>query len=152
METKRINVTTAAYDDEDQFPEAKFYPAFVAEQLAARYGAAIDCTGGGLQTKVFVYGFGEDEESIRDEVKGLVMVGLWEEFCDHGYEAYSGPEVTGKVIVGSREVDADAARALMDVGIREELHGRQDWASEQDFVNAYCQEHRARFGEDFTVN
>lgn len=57
-----------------------------------------------------------------------------------------------KIIVNGQEVDHAAAAALMDSDLREELHDREDWASEQAFFDAYAAEHEARFGEVFTVN
>jgi len=89
MAIKRINVTTTAYQGDAPFPEAEHYPEFVAEKLAERYGAEVDCTGGGLQTQVNVYGFGEFEAVVEHEVSSLVKVELWDEFCANGYKAYS---------------------------------------------------------------
>lgn len=88
--TKRINVTTAAYSGDVKFPEASSYPEFVAERLAERYGAEVDADDHGLETKVALHGFGEDESATQDEILSLVKVDLWDEFCDHGYKAYSG--------------------------------------------------------------
>ena len=87
--TKRINVTTTSYEGDVAFPEASHYPEFVAAELAERYGAEIDASGGGLKTTVFLYGFGEDESSLSDEILELVKISLWDAFCDQGYKAYT---------------------------------------------------------------
>ena len=60
-------------------------------------------------------------------------------------------DVTGTVLVGRQRVDRDAVIALMDAEIREALHGRV-WASEQAFVDAYCEAHEAAHGAPFIVN
>jgi hypothetical protein len=87
---KRINVTTTAFEGTD-FPEAEHYPEFVAEQLAERYGAEVDCSIGssGSRSLVVLYGFDGEERDIQHEVESLLKVDLWDEFCDHGYKAYS---------------------------------------------------------------
>lgn len=50
------------------------------------------------------------------------------------------------------EIDSDIAAHLMDDDLREELHDREDWASEQAFFDAYVKAHEEKFGEPFTVN
>ena len=50
-----------------------------------------------------------------------------------------------------REVDFDAAAALMDDDIREELHEELSPCSDQRFFNAYLEQHYADFGEEFRV-
>ena len=50
-----------------------------------------------------------------------------------------------------REVDFDAAVALMDDDIREELHAELSPCSVQRFFNAYLEQHYADFGEEFRV-
>lgn len=47
------------------------------------------------------------------------------------------------------EVDYDAAVATMDNEIREELHRRIAPCTNQAFFDAYCAEHREKFGEYF---
>ena len=48
--------------------------------------------------------------------------------------------------------DAAAIANLMDNTIREDLHSRQEWGSEQAFVDAYREAHREKYGEEFAVN
>lgn len=56
------------------------------------------------------------------------------------------------VILNSREIDLDAATALMDDEIRESLHGNFEDGEEQAFLNAYVVAHAAKFdGEQFTA-
>lgn len=50
-----------------------------------------------------------------------------------------------------REIDFDAAVALMDDDIREELHEELSPCSDQRFFNAYLEQHYADFGEEFRV-
>lgn len=50
-----------------------------------------------------------------------------------------------------KEIDFDAAAALMDDGIAAELeHG--DGLTEQEFFEEYCLRHRAKFGEEYVAN
>lgn len=57
-----------------------------------------------------------------------------------------------KVTLNGHEFDSDAVANLMDDGLREELHAQQGFATEQEFLDAYIQAHRAKFDEDFVVN
>ena len=50
-----------------------------------------------------------------------------------------------------REIDFDAAVALMDDDIREELHAELSPCTEQRFFNAYLEQHYADYGEEFTI-
>lgn len=54
------------------------------------------------------------------------------------------------VTVGNWTGQIDAARALMDDEIAESIHGTVD--NDQDFVAAYSEAHRAKYGVDFVVN
>lgn len=47
------------------------------------------------------------------------------------------------------EIDYDAAVSLMDNDIRERLHRELAPCSTQSFFDAYCDEHKREFGEDF---
>lgn len=47
------------------------------------------------------------------------------------------------------EIDFDAAVALMDNDIREEIHGTVD--TEQEFFDAYCKAHEDKYGEEFEL-
>lgn len=46
-----------------------------------------------------------------------------------------------------RRIDIDAARALMDDDICEQLHGITE--SEQEFLDAYLAAHEAKYGKPF---
>jgi hypothetical protein len=71
-------------------------------------------------------------------------------------EARSHPQEVKKqivqVMVNGDHFDSDAVAGLMDDELREELHSAKNWASEQDFVDAYCAAHERKFGEAFVVN
>jgi len=56
------------------------------------------------------------------------------------------------VKVNNHMVDFDAAVQLMDDEIREEIHQKLTPCTKQEFVDAYVQRHREKFGEEFTVN
>jgi hypothetical protein len=86
--TKKINVTTTPYEGED-FPEAVHYPSYVADQLADRYGVDVDVSVG-PQTRVYAYGYEpQGNTDLEDEIKHLVQVSLWEDFCAEGHKAYT---------------------------------------------------------------
>jgi hypothetical protein len=53
-----------------------------------------------------------------------------------------------------REIDFEAAAALMDIDVAGSVdHGEHgDGQTEQEFFDAYCEAHRARFGEEFEPN
>lgn len=57
-----------------------------------------------------------------------------------------------KVIINHQSVDFDAAVNLMDDEIREDLHSKTEWDSEQAFADAYCAAHAEKFSEEFTVS
>jgi hypothetical protein len=57
-----------------------------------------------------------------------------------------------KITYKGGQYDADVAINLMDDEIRETLHDAQDWASEQDFFDAYVKAHAEKYGEDFVIN
>ncbi len=42
-----------------------------------------------LQTRVVMYGFGEEEVALEEEITRAIKVELWDEFCDHGYKEFS---------------------------------------------------------------
>lgn len=80
----RIAVTTTPYEGE-QFPEAPHYPEYVAGRLAEMFpGHQVDVSEG-PRSAALVYGSDVD----ADEVKTLVEVDLWDDFCADGYRAYS---------------------------------------------------------------
>jgi hypothetical protein len=85
MTTKQIHVTVTPYEGTD-FPEAVHYPEYVADQLSERYGARVEYSEG-LRTAVHVYGF-EDESETEREVRELLEVTLWEDFCADGYKGF----------------------------------------------------------------
>lgn len=78
--SKSLHVTVTAYDGDVEFPEAKYYPDFVAGRLADLYGASVEVNTG-LRTQVRAYGFGADESAIEEEIASLVKVALWDDFC-----------------------------------------------------------------------
>lgn len=46
--------------------------------------------------------------------------------------------------------DFEYAVELMDDEIREALHVSQDWASDQEFYDAYIKAHKKKYNEDFS--
>ena len=51
------------------------------------------------------------------------------------------------------EIDFDTAVELMDDDIREKLHEQIGFdCSPEEFYNAYCVMHHAKYGEDFRVD
>ncbi len=57
-----------------------------------------------------------------------------------------------KVRVKGKKFDVKLVIPLMDDEIRESLHSRKDWESEQQFLDQYCIEHQLKFLEEFIIN
>lgn len=55
------------------------------------------------------------------------------------------------VTVNGKEVDYDGAVSLMDDEIREELHTLLAPCLAQEFVDAYAERHKEKYGEEFTA-
>lgn len=55
------------------------------------------------------------------------------------------------VILNDREEDFDACVNLMDDDIREALHREMAPCTEQEFLDAYVEEHFKKYGEDFCI-
>lgn len=55
------------------------------------------------------------------------------------------PSITNEY---GKTFDIDAVAGLMDDDIREDLHA-EGFATEQEFFDAYCKRHAAKFGEEF---
>lgn len=55
------------------------------------------------------------------------------------------------VKLNGREFDIETVAHYMDQDIREDLHG-DGYDDEQEFVDAYCEAHKVKHGEDFVVN
>lgn len=56
------------------------------------------------------------------------------------------------VDIDGKQVDFDAAVALMDGELREQLHHELAPCGEQAFMDRYLTEHEKRFGEPFAVS
>ena len=56
-----------------------------------------------------------------------------------------------KVVINGVELDMALVAMYMDEEIREDLHISQDWDSDQEFLDAYCKAHEAKYGEEFQV-
>ena len=56
-----------------------------------------------------------------------------------------------KVNVNGREYDANLVAAYMDEEIKSDLE-MQWWENEQEWVDAYCEAHFTKYGEDFVIN
>ncbi len=57
---------------------------------------------------------------------------------------------TTRVTVNGQEFDLDAVVNLMDDDLCERIHGTV--ATDQEFVDAYCDLHASTFGDEFRVN
>jgi len=66
------------------------------------------------------------------------------------YESWKAAGL-GTVKVRGRTVTMAAAAALMNDDLREQLHSEMAPCVPQDFVDAYAEAHREKFGEEFTV-
>ncbi len=93
MEEKKLNVEISTYDDAVlDFPEAKHYSDYVAGRLVEIYKCEVSVTKGPM-TKVFAYGFGDGEEDVVADVRSMVRVDLWNDFCSDGYKQFTSAEV-----------------------------------------------------------
>lgn len=59
-------------------------------------------------------------------------------------------EVADTVMVGNTETTLEIAAALMDDEIRETVHA-EGITDPQEFIDRYCEMHREKYGEEFTV-
>lgn len=59
--------------------------------------------------------------------------------------------MTSKVLLNGYEVDFDAVVNMMDDEIREELHNKLAPCTDQEFVDAYIEAHKAKYGEQFEI-
>ena len=55
------------------------------------------------------------------------------------------------VFLRGYSVDFNACVQLMDDEIREKLNKEIGGCTEQEFFNAYCEEHEEKYGEEFEV-
>ena len=83
-------------------------------------------------------------ESLDDPDDASMLREDWADIIMAHYAA------TKLVILNKTAVDIDVARNLMDDDICGEIRGTVD--TEQEFVDAYCAAHEAKYGETFTVN
>lgn len=65
------------------------------------------------------------------------------------YEEIRDPDT---VLLDGEEISFNAAVALMDDDIREELHRELAPCGNQEFLDAYVKAHHDKYGEDFIVN
>ena len=57
-----------------------------------------------------------------------------------------------KVMLNGHKVDFNACVNLMDDDIREALHMEMSGeCTEQEFLDAYCEEHSNKYGEEFCI-
>lgn len=56
-----------------------------------------------------------------------------------------------EVILNDHEVSFEACVVLMDDEIREELHSEIAPCSDQEFLDAYCEKHLEKYGEEFMI-
>ena len=55
------------------------------------------------------------------------------------------------VFLRGYSVDFNACVQLMDNEIREKLHGKIGGCTEQEFLDAYCEEHEEKYGKEFEI-
>lgn len=55
------------------------------------------------------------------------------------------------VLLRGYSVDFNVCVQLMDDEIREKLHREIGGCTEQEFLDAYCEEHAEKYGEEFEV-
>lgn len=55
------------------------------------------------------------------------------------------------VVLNNRECDFDACVNMMDDDIREQVHAELAPCGDQEFLDRYCELHKEKFGEDFTI-
>lgn len=55
------------------------------------------------------------------------------------------------VILNNQTVDFDSCVSLMDDDIREQVHADLAPCTEQEFLDAYCERHAEKYGEQFQV-
>lgn len=55
------------------------------------------------------------------------------------------------VILNNQTVDFDACVSLMDDDIREQVHAELAPCTEQEFLDAYCELHAEKYGEQFKI-
>jgi hypothetical protein len=62
--------------------------------------------------------------------------------------------MTSKTVINSsgKAIDFDAAVNIMDDEIRETLHNRQEWDSNQQFFSAYEKAHEKKHGEEWELS
>lgn len=107
-------------------------------QITSKAGADFGVYDGETKEAAFA-SMVEDSGGARTDVDGRPTAGT----VDDWYIA----EV---VSIGDWTGPMDAARALMDDDLCDAIHGTTD--SEQDFADAYCTAHRAKYGTDFIVS
>jgi len=49
------------------------------------------------------------------------------------------------------EIDLDVAVNLMDDDLREDLIAHNDYETEQEFFDDYCEAHEAKYGDEFEL-
>lgn len=55
------------------------------------------------------------------------------------------------VFLRGYSVDFNVCEQLMDDEIREKLHSEIGGCTEQEFLNAYCEEHEKKYGREFEI-
>lgn len=105
----------------------------------------------------------ECREDIAARIGGTLDATRWDGLQEEGdIEAYheSFEEGCGGYVIRAIRVrmpdgwdyDYDAVVLLMDEEVREDLHMQGDAETPQEFVDAYCERHLAKYGEEFRVN
>lgn len=59
--------------------------------------------------------------------------------------------IMSKVMLNNVLIDMDVIINLMDNDIRDYLHNSGIYDDEQSFLDAYLQDHKAKFNENFTI-
>jgi hypothetical protein len=90
----------------------------------------------------------EDGELVAALFDPMVHADYYAEIAS----CYSIENAAPSVMLHGKAIDFAAATVLMDDEIRETLHSKKAWSTEQDFLDAYTAAHAAMFGgEEFNI-
>lgn len=102
---------------------------------------ALYCDDRGIDNPDIEYLDYRDADGSVSDWRGVARMGMRHAMSEHNNRY---------VMIAGREYSIDAARAVMDDDICDAIHGTTD--TNQEFVDRYAAEHRAKFGEEFVIN
>lgn len=99
--------------------------------------------------KLFIHD--EISDSTAKRVAAVSLEGI--HIPSKGITVKGEKKMTTKIITNNGdEMDFAVLVNMMDDDIREELHSELAPCTEQEFYNAYCEHHFAKYGSEFFVN